>query len=843
MNPIYKFTLSANGSEEQQALPIYRDDLSKDFELQTNQEFYRAKLSGKLTFVMDDYDFIKNQSFDTQFDVKIYISYDAGANWSLYWHGNFWKTDCQFDQDNKKVTLTPEVVDQYTEVLSGMEKEYNLIDLAPEIRQVKLDKRPMIQLYVPGQSVVGCFLSGMWWEQSCEPITDTNQLTDKYFFSLNKSIRIVEISGDMSPVLPDMMSEEDVTGYWTMSEGGFTLHFGQTFEEGQFIYYYEIIRESDNVRLWYYSTTSPIVPPHTVVLSPVAGTGALGYVTIYVHDMQVYGRYVCDVEMALGIHTHPIPDDDIVENNRNYRRVVGYSYANTIWFSQRFSATPTKWGLYQPGQYYDDPGLPPSSGIKEFYPVARNAWGRISIWFSFGNYDWLVEQVFRKRYELKDAYPLASVISVLLNQVAPNLTHHETPDYSQFFYNGDNPLLGINQTIFITPKSNIIALGYDQPAQKAPITLKMVLDMLRDCFRCYWFVDEQNRFRIEHIEYFRRGGSYSGTPVVGRDLTVEQVTKNGKKWSFGTSQYQYDKPAMAARYQFGWMDDVTQLFEGNPIDIVSKYVNQDNIEQINVSQFTSDIDYMLLNPGEISKDGFVLLSAVGSNVEQTLQYSLNYNYSNSGSTAGTLVPVDGVIATPIIDIFHVLNLVLSQNNLGYYFYNCDVFDKDGNYLGYYNFTDDEKYSFEPKSLLTVYPLAKTIGINIFNPAGIIHPELTPEDVQDVVVTQTIRSYKLPYYNFEIDSVDHVLQNAYASFVYLQQYYFYDMPAWVFTYNGNQLVAQGVKKLKTQTLKFPSLHDPNTLQLIKTDLGYGTIQKLSVNLCSRNANTTLKYDTE
>ena len=837
MNPIYKFTLAADGGDEQQAFPVYRDDLAKDFELQTNEEFYRKKLSGKLTFVKDDYDFIVTQQFDTQFDIKIYISYNAGISWTLYWSGNFWKTDCKFDQDNKNVTVTPEVVDQYTDVLAGLEKEYNLTELAPEIRPINMDKRPMIQVYVPGQTVIGCFLSGMWWEQSCESVTDVQELTDTYFFSRNKSIRIAEISGTMSPVLPKMMTKEDVTtAFYEMSNGKYTLRYDRVLQAGDYVYYYEIVRNTDNLRMWY-CVANLEVPPQDVVLSPVAGTGAIGDVSVYIHDMPVYARYVCDVDSALGINTHPIPDNDIVENNRNYQRVVGYNYPNRIWFSERLSVSPTQWGLYQPGQYYDTPDEP---SIKKFYPVARNAWGAISIWFAYSNSDWYVESQFRKEYTLRDAYPLASVISVLLKQIAPNLTHFETPDYSQFFYNGNNPLLGINQTILITPKSNVISLGYDQPAQKAPITLKVVLDMLRDCFRCYWFVDEQNRFRIEHVEYFRRGGSYSGTPVVGRDLTVEQVMRNGKKWAFGTSQFQYDKPEMASRYQFGWMDDVTQLFDGNPIDIVSKYVNPENIEQIDVSQFTSDIDYILLNPNEISKDGFVLLAATGSDIQNVLQLNLNYSYSEID---GSFNPSDGEIALQTIRISDVRNLSLSQNNIGYYFYDCVVFDEGSNYLGTVNLTDEQKYSFSPVSILTTYPTAKWFGLNIYD--GATHTELTMADVSDIVVTQTLRpqSYQLPYYNFVIDSVDYVLQNAYVAFVYLQQYYFWDMPAWKFRYNGNQLVAHGVKKLKTQTLKFPSLTDPNTLQLIKTDLGFGTIQKLSLNLSSRNANTTLKYDTE
>ena len=214
--------------------------------------------------------------------------------------------------------------------------------------------------------------------------------------------------------------------------------------------------------------------------------------------------------------------------------------------------------------------------------------------------------------------------------------------------------LGLNFDLFIVPKSNIITAGYDQPAQKAPVTLKRILDMLRDCFRCYWFVDDQNRFRIEHISFFRNGGTYEqGDPNIGRDLTVEQVTRNGKKWAFGTSQFQFDKPEMAARYQFGWMDDVTQLFDGNPIDIVSKYVNPDNIEQIDVSQFTSDVDYILLNPGEISKDGFVLLSAKGGEKLSGLSYqqgAFSVGYPVGTTYENGLVNSNVYIVTSLLEI-------------------------------------------------------------------------------------------------------------------------------------------------------------------------------------------------
>ena len=726
MNPIYKFQLSA-GNDTRQAFPVYKDDLAIDYALEQNQEFYRGKLSGKLTFQKDDYLFIRNKAFDTQFDVVISISYDGGQMWAVYWSGQFWKTDCQFNEDDQTAIVTPNVNDRYNAVLAGMDKEYNLIDLAPVIQPVKLDKRPMIQVYVPGQTVIGCFLSGMWWEQECESVLETDTvkiggqtyhaLEYKYHFALNKKQRILDITQTGGPALPDFaMGAPDGTQLFDITKDGyrFRAYYDDVTDPENPFWACEIARVSDNIRLWFYKTYASSLPilPYSLTLTAVEGTDATGTVELYVHDIAVYARYITDVEQVSELNTYPMPDNDIVENNRNYHYVIGYYFPDTIFFNDVLSTTPTQWGIYQPGQYYVM-FTNVYIGVNESFPVSRSAWGRISIWFAFSVADGAVEKKARQTYTLKDAYPLASVISVLLAKIVPEITHEATTDYSQFLY-GDNPITGTDYRLFITQKSNILAGNYDQPAQKALITLKRITDMLRDCFRCYWFIDKQNRFRIEHISYFMRGGTYTGQPVVGMDLT-KQVPHNGKPWAYASNQYEFDKPEMAARYQFGWMDDVTQPFEGFPIDIISKYVNQDNIEEITISDFTSDIDYMLLNPSACSNDGFALLAPV--------------------------------------------------------------------------LTDGE--------------------------------------------------YKLPYIQFG----ESLLQNGYMSFEYLQKYYRYDLPAPIYEINNWQYRAYSIKKLKTQTIKFPVLVEPDMFNLIKTGLGEGTIQKMSVNLSSRNANTTLKYDTE
>ena len=704
MNPIYKFQLTAVGYGTEIVFPIWKTDLSKEYTKENQQQFFRTKLSGKLTFVAADFEYIWTKPIDTEFRLEIFISYDNGVTWSSYLKGHFWKTDADFDFDERTCIVTPEADDEYTAVLNGIEKEFNLIKLAPQIVPIHYDKRPMLQIYVGGQSVVGCFLSGMWWEQE---VTEIPENPLNYHFALMGVRREFRRKNIQFPIVPDaFFGPTPSTTEFTMVNDDFTLHFYQSpgyYQQAEILY--------QGQALWRGSASLM-----GFTLSPIAGTIASGTVQMDGSEISVFARLVCDVDTISGVSTYDILANDIVADNRNYHKCVGYSATDAIVFSDALTGTPTEYGIYQPGFYYQKPAIPLYYG--ELYPCARKGWGRLSVWFRPDLMDAVIEEQGRAPSVLNDAFPLGSAISVLLKEIAPDITFEETAEYSEFLYGERNPITAIVQHLFITPKSNVINSGYDQPAQKAPITLKTLMDMLRDCFRCYWFI-ENGKFRIEHISFFMGGGSYTGSPIVGRDLTEEIETRNGKDWAFATSKFSYDKPEMTGRYQFGWMDDVTDLFEGYPIDILSNYVNKERIEDISVKDFTSDIDYILLNPSQISQDGFVLLSATLS---------------------------DGV-------------------------------------------------------------------------------------------------YSLPYVNFILNYTDHNLQNGFVAFVYLQNYYIYDLPARNYAINGVQRAAIGTKKLMSQTINFPCIYDVDVLHLIKTSLGLGSIEKISINLSSRQGKATLKYNAE
>lgn len=725
-------TLDApNVLQGQTVHPIYKDDLAKEYELETNQRFYRAKLSGKITFVRDDYDYINRQSFDNEFLYCIEKSDDGGRTWFQYFQGKFMKTDCTFTDYDKKVVVQPDAIDDYNDVLAGLEKEYNLITLAPTIQRITINKRPLIQIYVPGDSVVSCFLGGTNWEQDANATTDQNALVQTYHFALCNILKEIQITSNGSPaVISGLYTGRMATGASTDVFGGklypelnvnYYIYISQQRINGGLpfgIAVVEIRKQSDDTVMFRYTkgTTSPF-DTLEFDLTAVEGSGATGTMHADMKSYNIYARYLCDVEKIDDFNTYPLPADDIVDNNRNYRRAIGYAI-DVAFISNNFSDTPTEWGLADNGKYF----APPYSIFGQtFYPIARSTWRYASLWFGFYLMDWILEKKARKAYTLRDAFPVASCISVLLNQIAPGITHAATAEYSQFLYSGNNPISGLNFRLLVSQKNNIINGEYQQPAQKAPTTLQQFTNMLRDCFKCYWFI-EDGKFKIEHIQYFRNGGSYSGGAILSHDLTKELNLRNGKPWAFNTSEYSFDKVDLPERYQFEWMDDVTAAFEGLPIQVISKYVTPGKVEEINISNFTSDIDMMLLNPGNMSSDGFALFAAVPP---------------TSGS-----------------------------------------------------------------------------------------------------------QWILPFTRQTINGVEYFLQNGYLAFINLQSpYWLYDLPARRVSINGSEVYAYGIERKKKQTFSFPANDDPNPMQLIKTYIGNGQVDKLSVNLCSRNIKATLKYDTE
>lgn len=342
----------------------------------------------------------------------------------------------------------------------------------------------------------------------------------------------------------------------------------------------------------------------------------------FVIEYQIWGRLLCDIDkLSTGEVTHDLPYDDFATPRRNYKKCIGltgFDDPNSfvkIFQNKNVVDTPTAYGINEVGEYFIAPSTT-MYGNSYVYPLARNSWANTSLWILLnemyapqaGFEAWCAKSY--KEYMLRNSYHIADVIKVLLQQIDPSITHEKTAEYSQFLYGHSGATASAlgGCDVYITQKTNILKGEYDQAAQKAEIKFKQITDMLRDCFKCYWFIDEQNRFRIEHVSYFINGFSYSN-PSVQLDLTQKADKFNKKPVLYCQQELEYDKANLASRYEFAWMDDVTDSMGNLHVDINNNYIQKDKTEEINVDGFTTDVDYMLFMPDDFSNDGFALLMA------------------------------------------------------------------------------------------------------------------------------------------------------------------------------------------------------------------------------------------
>ena len=364
--------------------------------------------------------------------------------------------------------------------------------------------------------------------------------------------------------------------------------------------------------------------------------------------------------------------------------------------------------------------------------------------------------------------------------------------------------------------------------------------MLRNVYKCYWSI-ENNKFKIEHIQFFRNGMSYSNNQNVAIDLTRVENIRNGKKWGFNTSEYSYDKVDMAQRYQFEWMDTVTTPFQGLPIEVMCKYVTEGKIEEINIANFTSDIDFMLLNPSEMSQDGFGLFAAISEN---------GLEEESRGKTG--VANSDGMVNT-FWNSSYVLRSNTSIRLIGSFTLSNIVpplFAPPGTARIYVNFYNDGGTVVGFNVLGTFSAGSHSLNELMISPPSNTKRFTFQVDGAGTNMSITVNSmemldrFELPIVRRRVDGVDYYMQNGYLAFVNLQPaYWLYNMPAMDLEVNNGPVEAYSIERKKKQTLNFPVPLELNPMNLIKTYLGNGSIDKLSINLSSLTSKTVLKYDTE
>lgn len=818
--------------------PHYKD-LNKKYAKESGQEFFRISLDGKINLFGDAYEIVKQSSLESQLIFIIEKYNRKSGKYLEYYKGEFNKTDCKFDYDKKKCELKTTAIDEYNEVMNKYDNTYDLIKLAPEITRIDLHKRSLMQVYVRGANSITNFFGGTYWEDDVNSAIDSHDdLINKYYFAYIKAGNEFYVKHAGIEAVNGVYA--GTNGYWSQWNG-YTCYMGT--ETPMMYANIYIKRNSDNTILYksekqYIFTEEGncyIGREDIVMVNVNNSSDKFTIESPFVYH--IYRRLLCDVdtvEDSEGVkNTYNLPSDDFVTDNRNYKKCIGLR-GGMFFCTSRAVDEPTKYGLNDYNQYFTNQFIPSSAGIGRALPISKNSWVNASLWYVYDSFYEYFEERLRKQYTLKDSYSIGAAIKAILKKIDPTISHEPTAEYSQFLYGNDNPL-GLDKFyVYITQKTNILKGNYDQPAQKAETSLEELMKMLRDCFRCYWYI-EDNKFKIEHIYFFMNGGSYSSQSSYQLDFTALTDQFNKKLSSYFQSEVEFEKSDLNQRYEFGWMDDVTDLFGGVAIDVKSQYIQKDKTEEINIGQFSSDVDFMLFNPSNFSDDGFALLCPIIPNLARTSEVTYNKYISNRGAISNISdwnMITAKVNPGSVLRIYSPNYIAGSIGALGYS--SQKVTSGRVSYVDMQNLPSDEngyKVFNIPLGIEYIYINIKTssgdftYSMKLYMDNMLQLPIITVEDLID----ENGDTYKA------------IAQNWYASWIYLQNLYMYDMPAQNIESNVvGTLYARDVKKCMKHTIEFPSEEDLDELELVKTAFGNGKIDEMSFNINTRQAKVNLLY---
>lgn len=642
--------------------------LESKYKKETGQVFFRNSLEGSIKIFGTDFDFINSQSLETK-----YVLIVTNADGKVLALNSFAKTDCKLDTTRHSIELKLSSIDRYSKLMNKYDNTYDLIKLSPAITPLTLTKRLLYQFYIQGANSVSCYANGTYWEQDVnEAIDDANALRNKYYFAENFTKQEIVIEKEQSEYFAGTyIRDESYNGYrWihtTESNLVFWLDplsdsekanyntaawpYGSILNAATGSHPTNTTGENRNSLYWikfndrktFGSQNTPNLKSKSVYCTSYAdkkfdgvfnsGSGAdykLNKVLDNTYafnlrdcliDYTIWGRILADVDTAIEQSTgqtktlYDLPKDDFVSERVNYRKCIGL-IGLQVKQTGYTVAHPTKYGRNDSGEYFTNNFVNAFTKTEHVpVPISRSSWADTSLWAIIPDTWSIFENQFRSEYILKDAFSLADVIKALLHKIDPLVKFEATSEYSQFLYGGDTstpviPFDGsrIGYVPFIAPKSNVLKGNYDEAAQKAEITFEQVMNMLRDCFRCYWYIDSDNHLRIEHISYFMKGLSYT-SPNIQLDLTKKYDKFNKKAILYAQEATSYNKDDLSSRYEFNWMDDSTDTFDDMEINVNSVYIQSDKTEEINSEVFSTDIDLMLYAPDKFSNDGFVLMMA------------------------------------------------------------------------------------------------------------------------------------------------------------------------------------------------------------------------------------------
>lgn len=596
------FTLqNVRTSEIWNATPIYPDDIAIAVAKESGQVFFREKLETQLTFVGADYQWIMAQPFDDEVFCLIFIKNDGVL--AKGWTGKFTRTDCRINEVDAIIRVTPSTRDYYDEVLSIMDNEVNIKELPIASKKILMPIFDVVQLYRAGESSITNYVGGeMWNVDVSREISNYNELMDLNFYN-TFGIITPKLVGNITAVF-------DTQSYLRTYQASVTL----SMIDISSTYTLNIVISENgayNVLLSY----------NGVVLGHYDGSDETGWIKdndehivcqIIMQHSPIFSRY-----LAVSGGSENV--DEFGQIGKNFKYVKPLTSANNYGFeisvSTFFSNYETRWGAVYDGntptgQYYARQHW---SGY-DALPILQNYWSvRGSAWFLI-HLSESTDVPYGMAF-VPDCYEVGNLINAICDSQNVNISLPKNNSGSEFLYSPQPPISGwhAGYEIYFTAKSNVANINADEPAAIVKCSLATVLNFLKNALNVRWCIDG-GHLKVEHIAYFKNGGSYAGSPTIGYDLTEMINSRNGKPWAFGQNDYSFEKIKMPEFVKWEWMDASDVFFDGTGFVCKSKFVQQGNTETINVANITTNVGYVVTRPGEISLDGVCVFLTVAERI-------------------------------------------------------------------------------------------------------------------------------------------------------------------------------------------------------------------------------------
>lgn len=580
---------------ERDVHPIFAD-ASHSLKKASGEAYFDDKLNVELKFINEDYDFIVGTKVNLRpLNIKYVLElyYDGVLRKTTY----FRKTTCDIDENHHIMTVDLKEIGIYDKIEDKKADEVNVAKLGLEKHDVMHRIMPMMQVYRLGKrEVMSTSSENVVSTSTCAEVTSFNQLHE------NDNMHIVAA---FIGVLKDYDTEAVIGNYYgtqSINTAGQTntLRFFRNRTGADYI---ECQISNSGCRFIKNTFSTSVVS-----LMSALNRGEATFVT-HSRDREGVGEttFVYKLEYTLQIYGYNMLyssggtrgySNDFIESGI-YDNAIDNPTLNAIRMENTASMIPSSFrAIYEDdwmlgmGIYIDTRAM-----MDKMYSATTSYYDQYTYWTT-----------------IRDYFLLQDLIRAMLSKVDADLVYEDNVQHSEFFSSALNPVSGeLNGIYYVTPKSNVLSIDYDYAAWKAMLTFEQLMSMIRNVFNCYYDIYEDHdgvrHFRIEHAQWYANGGSYSERVRSEIDLMANKDSRNKLPLGYRTKNWKYDTSEMPTKIEFSWMDDASEAFGGVPIYVPENrmLINTNYTEKKEITAFDSDLGYLSIAEGSVSKDGFVIV--------------------------------------------------------------------------------------------------------------------------------------------------------------------------------------------------------------------------------------------